>query len=60
MRGVSQAHLEALAAVYDAAIEELYLLNDRRVLPLVARLERERRAAIEQLHALNAAAGRAA
>ena len=54
MRGVSRAHLETLAAIYDAAIEELYALRDRRVLPLVARLERQRRVAIEQLRVLDA------
>jgi hypothetical protein len=60
MRGVSRAHLETLAAIYDAAIHELYLLDDHSVLPLVARLERRLRAAIEEMRALDAAAGHAA
>jgi hypothetical protein len=60
VRGVSRAHLQTLAAIYDAAINELYAFDDRRVLPLVARRERERRAAAEQLKALDATAGRAA
>jgi hypothetical protein len=46
-----------LLKVYDGAIRELYELQDRRVLPLVARLERERRIALEQLRALARSAG---
>jgi hypothetical protein len=42
----------ALLDIYDEAIEELYVLGDRRLVELILRLERRRRAAEGQLAAL--------
>jgi hypothetical protein len=55
VQGVSTQHLEVLLAVYDVAIEELYATGDHRALPFVARLERNRRNAVEALKVLSAA-----
>jgi hypothetical protein len=54
---VSRAHVAVLLEVYDKAIRELYELQDRRVLPLVARLERERCRALDQLRTLTSSRG---
>ncbi len=42
----------ALLDIYDEAIEELYVLGDRRLVELILRLERRRRVAESQLAAL--------
>jgi hypothetical protein len=44
--------LLALLEIYDTAIEELYVLGDRRLVDLILRLERRRRDAAARLDAL--------
>ena len=45
--------LLALLDVYDEAIEELYVLGDRRFVDLILRLERRRRRIDQRLEELN-------
>jgi hypothetical protein len=45
--------LLALLDVYDEAIEELYVLGDRRFVDLILRLERRRRRTDQRLEELN-------
>lgn len=49
---LDRRRLLALLEVYDTAIEELYVLGDRRFVDLILRLERRHRNAEQRLEAL--------
>jgi Arc/MetJ family transcription regulator len=53
---LDRRRLLALLEVYDTAIEELYVLEDRQFVDLILRLERRRRNAEQRLEALDHAA----